>query len=167
MKYSELKAENDKLKRDLQLANMIIENAHEELDKLGAPNAKLGAHPGHRVLWFGQKLEKEKDKDRLNNIVKLEDTTAGFPDTSREAKREEINAVIKKNEDEDAYETSEHLTSQIDLEDTTRTPEEDLAWSERMAKLEDAAGSFPDRSGQLARLPESYIHKLPIIKDDL
>lgn len=101
MKYTELKADNEKLKRDLQLANMIIQNAHEELDKLGAPNAKLGAHPGHRVFWYRQELEKRKaniDKELLaefpdilsaeeeaawvKKMAKLEDEAGGFPGTS-------------------------------------------------------------------------------------
>ncbi len=117
MKYAELKAENEKLKRDLQLAQMIIQNAHDELDKLGAPNAELGAHPGHRVFWYMQ--EKEKARSYIDRELLKE-----FPDLAKEKE-----------------------------------------WLDKAIELEDKAGGFPDRSGQLARLPESYIHKLPIVKE--
>lgn len=58
MKYDELKKRIVELESELQLARLIIQNAHDELDTLGAPNAECGAHPGHRVFWYRQQKEK-------------------------------------------------------------------------------------------------------------
>lgn len=63
MKYAELKKRISELERELQLARLIIQHTHEELDKLGAPSSDSKPHPGHRITWYMQAKEKEKQSD--------------------------------------------------------------------------------------------------------
>jgi len=64
--YQKLKQKIGLLQRDLKLSKMIIADTHRMLNQLDVPNAKSGAHPGHRLFWY-QEGKRESFKTSENS----------------------------------------------------------------------------------------------------